>query len=503
MKNKIKNIVIVGGGTAGWMSAAAISNSLGAKNYNITLVESEQIGTVGVGEATIPLIKLFNNSLRINEDEFIRETKATFKLGIEFVDWKKLNHSYFHPFGNIGVDMDGVSFMHHWLRWRKAGGALDALAFNAEYVAAKENRFMRVKQPPGPKRLPDFNYAYQFDAGLYAGFLRRYSEARGAERVEGKVVCAHQNADTGYIDSIELEDGRLIDGDLFVDCSGFKGLLIEGLYNAGYSDWSHWLPVNSAVAVPSENVGEIAPYTRATAREAGWQWKIPLQHRTGNGYVYSDKYISDDEATAKLLSNLDGSPLAEPRVLKFKTGIRNKSWVKNCIAIGLSAGFLEPLESTSIHLIQRAIFKLLASFPKDEFNEILIKRFNREMEAEYVEVKDFLIAHYVVTERDDTPFWRYIKNMDIPDSLTEKFEVFRSRGEVMAGNDAFFKEVSWFAVLYGQGLIPESYHPVADSLTEDELRLRLTKIRSGVEKRVEMMPLHSEFIFNSGLAGRS
>ncbi|WGO97466.1 tryptophan 7-halogenase [Saccharophagus degradans] len=500
MANKIKNIVIVGGGTAGWMTAAAISNSMGPKNYSITLVESAEIGTVGVGEATIPPIKSFNNALKINEDEFVRETKATFKLGIQFNDWRHLGHSYFHPFGNVGVDMDGVSFMHHWLRWRDEGGSLDAFAFNPEYTAAMQSKFMRVTQEPGPKRLPDFHYAYQFDAGLYAKYLSDYAQLRGVKCVEGKVVEVGQNPETGYIESLRLEDGVLIQGDFFVDCSGFRGLLIEQTLNAGYCDWSQWLPVDRAVACPSENsVGDIVPYTKATAKRAGWQWAIPLQHRTGNGYVYCSDFASDDEAAQELLSGLGENPLAEPRVLKFKTGIRKKSWIKNCVAIGLSSGFLEPLESTSIHLVQRAIFKLLAAFPKDHINEILIERFNREMEAEFIDVKDFLIAHYVTSERTDSPFWEHVRSMRIPDSLSDKFELFRSRGEVMTTSDSLFQEVSWFAVLHGQGVESSGYHPVADTISEDELRLRFTKIRSGVQKRVASMPKHTEYLRQSGL----
>ncbi|MGL6162207.1 tryptophan halogenase family protein [Microbulbifer sp.] len=494
MQNKIKNIVIVGGGTAGWMTAAALSRAMGTQLYNITLVESEQIGTVGVGEATIPLIKFFNNMLGLDEDEFVRETKATFKLGIEFKDWKTHNHSYFHPFGNIGVNMKGVNFMHFWLRWRAQGGKLDFLAFNAESAAAEAKRFMRVGAQPGPKLLPDINYAYHFDATLYAAYLRRYAEQRGTQRIEGKIVNVTQHPDSGYIESLQLDNGQTVAGDLFIDCSGFKGLLIEEVYKTGYTDWSHWLPVNSAAAVPSENTGDLFPYTLTTAREEGWQWRIPLQHRTGNGYVYCDHYISDDEAASKLLNNLDGKPLAEPRTLKFTTGIRNKFWVKNCVAIGLSSGFLEPLESTSIHLIQRAIFQLLELFPKNEISDLLSNRFNHEMQTEYVETKDFLIAHYAVTEREDTPFWHYVKNMELPDSLKEKLEMFRLRGEVMADKDAFFNEVSWFSVLFGQGLRPEGYHPVADTLSEDELSTRLTKVRAGVQKRVEMMPSHSTYL---------
>jgi len=493
--NKIKKIVIVGGGTAGWMAAAALSKVITCRNHSITLVESEQIGTVGVGEATVPMISLFNNKvLGIDENEFMRETNATFKLGIEFVDWKKLGHSYFHPFGLIGIDMDGISFTHYWLRWQKSGGNLDYSKFNAEIEAARANKFMRTAHEIGPKLMPDINYAFQFDASLYAAYLRRYSEKRGVIRQEGMIVKANQNPDSGYIESVELADGNRVEGDFFIDCSGFKGLLIEQTYNAGYHDWSEWLPVNRAVAVPCESVDKLLPYTRATAREAGWQWRIPLQHRIGNGYVYSNEFISDDEASEKLLQRLDGKAQREPKTLGFVTGIRKKCWIKNCVAIGLANGFLEPLESTSIHLVQVSISKLLTMFPRDYFDEKLINRFNDEMHSEYDGVKDLLIAHYKVTEREDTDFWRYVKNMSIPDSLQEKLESFRARGEVISRPTEFFKETSWFSILMGQGIFPESYHSVADAISEDELRLRLTKVRSGIQNRVALMPEHADFI---------
>lgn len=490
----INKIVIVGGGTAGWMTAAALSKVFGAHRLGISLIESEQIGTVGVGEATIPMIQLYNRVLGLDENEFVRETNATFKLGIEFVDWRRPGHSYFHPFGMLGVDMDGINFIHYWLRWQKSGGGLHYSHFNAETEAARAKRFMRVEGETGPMTMPNINYAFQFDASLYAAYLRRYSEKRGVRRIEGKIVDVMQDTDNGNIRMLKLENGESIDGDFFIDCSGFRGLLIEQIYKAGYEDWSHWLPVNRAAAVPCESAGELLPFTKSIAREAGWQWRIPLQHRIGNGYVYCDRFISDDEAAAKLLARLDGPARAEPKTLRFVTGRRKKCWIKNCLAIGLSSGFLEPLESTSIHLVQVAIAKLLAMFPKEGLNERLINRFNNEMAFDYNDVKDFLIAHYKVTEREDTPFWRYVKHMEIPDSLQEKLDIFRARGEVMARQGELFRETSWFAVLAGQGLMPESYHPVADAISEDELRLRLTKIRTGIQNRINGMPSHKDFI---------
>ena len=496
--NRIRDIVIVGGGTAGWMATAALSKVMGTEQYNLTVVESEQIGTVGVGEATIPMILLFNQVLGLDEEEFVRETNGTFKLGIEFRDWRRLNHSYFHPFGLYGTDMDGVPFHHFWLRWSKAGGNSDSGRFNAETEAARLNRFMRTMD--GNNTLPKINYAYQFDAARYAAYLRRFSEKRGAQRIEGKITQVHQDPQSGFITSVELEDGQRVRGDLFIDCTGFRGLLIEQTLKAGYDDWSAWLPANRAVAVPCERTAELTPYTRSTAREAGWQWRIPLQHRTGNGYVFCDQFISEDEATAKLMSRLDGAPRAEPRVLRFVTGRRKKSWEKNVVAMGLSSGFLEPLESTSIHLIQVAISKLLAYFPRDFIDPKLADAFNREMEFDYTNVKDFLIAHYKVTEREDTPFWAYCKHMDIPDSLKTRLAVFKERAETMVRHHELFKEGSWFAVLTGQGLIPDSYHPIADVISDDELRQRLSRIRTAIQDRVNGMPSQDAYLAQGPLS---
>lgn len=495
-KNKIRNIVIVGGGTSGWMVASVFAKVLGCNNYTITLVESEQIGTVGVGEATIPIINLFNGILGLNEDEFVRETNATFKLGIEFVNWGKIGKTYFHPFGSLGVDMEGISFNHFWMRWKSSGGGLDYSKFSIETEAARANKFIRTNSETGPAYMPKINYAFQFDASLYANYLRRYSELRGVKRIEGKITQVKQHADSGYIESVMLENGTAIEGDFFIDCSGFRGLLIEQTLKAGYEDWSQWLPVNKAVAVPCESAGPLLPFTRATAQEFGWQWRIPLQHRTGNGYVFCDKFLSVDEATETLLSRLDGKATASPRVLSFVTGVRKKCWIKNCVAVGLASGFLEPLESTSIHLVQVVIAKLLSMFPKDNISDFVVDRFNREMLHEYTDIKDFLIAHYKVSEREDTEFWRYVKHMNIPATLQEKLDTFRTRGDVMVKLDELFKEQSWFSVLVGQGLYPESYHPIADVVSDDDLRIRLTQIRTGIQNRLNMMQLHEEFIGN-------
>ncbi|MES1156773.1 MAG: tryptophan halogenase family protein [Alphaproteobacteria bacterium] len=491
-KKPIRNFVVVGGGSAGWMTAAALAKVLGQQSYSVTLVESDLIGIVGVGEATIPMIQMYNTTLGIDENEFVRETNATFKLGIEFVDWRNLGQKYFHPFGMYGVDMDGINFMHFWMRWTRSGGGSTEIArFNAETEAAKVGKFMRTMDPQ--PQLPRVNYAFQFDASRYAAYLRRFAEARGCQRIEGQIVKVHQNAESGFIEKLELKDGCMVEGDFFIDCSGFRGLLIEDTYKAGYEDWSQWLPVNRAAAMPCALDGPPVPYTRATAREAGWQWRIPLQHRIGNGYVFCNEFISEDEAMAKLSSRLDGQKLADPRLLKFVTGTRRKAWMKNCVAIGLSSGFLEPLESTSIHLGQVGISKLLAYLP-GEITDSLIDKYNREMHHEYSSVRDFIIAHYKVTEREDTPFWRRCKYMDIPDTLKAKLELFRTRGEVHPNSNELFKETSWFAVLCGQGMVPEAYHPIADVISDDELKLRLSRIRTGVAERVNGMPAHHDFI---------
>ena len=490
----IKHIVIVGGGTAGWMAAAGLAKSAGTQQRRITLIESEEIGTVGVGESTIPPIQLFNRLLGIDEDEFVRETNATFKLGIQFLDWRRVGHTYFHNFGLLGADLKtGIQFNHYWLRWLKSGGDPDQLRFSVEAEAARLGKFGRAEQTQGGA-LPNVNYAFQFDASTYAAYLRRYCERRGVVRKEGKVVNVRQDGESGYIEAVDMADGSTVAGDFFIDCTGFRGLLIEGIYNAGFEDWSHWLMNDRAAAVPAQRMAEPSPYTVARARGAGWQWRIPLQHRTGNGYVFSSEHISDDEAASQLVESLEGTHLADPKVLRFKAGRRKKSWVKNCMALGLSSGFLEPLESTSIHIIQVGVSKFLDYFPHHRPDQFLIDRFNEEMSFQYETIRDFIIAHYKVTEREDTPYWTYCKNMSIPDSLAEKIELFRTRGEVKPKTSDLFSEVSWLAVLYGQGIVPEGYHPIADSMSEDDLELTLARIRSAIKQRLNQLPSHKDFI---------
>lgn len=492
-QNRIRRITIVGGGTAGWMSAATFARILGPDYAEITLVESDEIGTVGVGEATIPQMATFNRMLGIDEDEFLRETKGSFKLGIEFVDWGRLGHRYFHPFGQIGVHMEGVSFHAFWLRAHQAGLVERIEDWSLQATGGARGKFMRAINA-GRSPLSDIAYAFHFDAGLYARYLRRYAEARGVRRQEGKITHVHQHPETGFIEAVELADGRRVEGELFIDCSGFRGLLIEEVLKAGYVDWSHWLPCDRAVAVPCEGLEAMTPFTRSTARKAGWQWRIPLQHRIGNGHVFCSGYVSDDEAASVLLANLDGKPLADPRFLRFQTGHRRQVWIKNCVAIGLSSGFLEPLESTSIWLIQSGLSRLMAMFPDRDFDPATIARYNRILATEYAEIRDFLILHYKATERDDSPFWDYCRTMPVPDRLQEKMDVFREHGRTFRENEELFNDTSWFAVMWGQLMKPKAYDPVADVLSLAETRERLDHIRAAISNSADYMPLHRDFI---------
>jgi tryptophan halogenase len=491
----ISKVVIVGGGTSGWMCAAALARMIEHAGVSVTLIESDEIGTVGVGEATIPSIRTFNGLLGLDENDFIRNTQGTFKLGIEFVDWRRQGSRYIHPFGTYGVDLQAIKFHQFWLKLRQLGDAgLGELAhYNLCTVAAMQNRFMRPKGGP-ESVLAALRYAFHFDAGLYAKYLRRYSEARGVVRIEGRIVNVNLRPDDGFISGVTLQDGRLVEGELFLDCSGFRGLLIAQTLNVGFEDWSHWLPCNRAVAVPCESVAPLQPYTRSTADAAGWRWRIPLQHRIGNGYVYCDEFISDEAARTRLLSQLDGTARAEPRVLSFTAGHRRKFWDKNCIAIGLAGGFIEPLESTSIHLVQSGIAKLLALFPDRAFTSAEIKAYNRDITEQYRRVRDFIVLHYKATERDDTPFWRRCRNMQIPDSLQEKIDVFRSKGRALPSAEDLFTEHSWIAVLLGQGATPKGYDPLVDSLPLANLRNFVRHAKDVTAKTAAAMPMHQAFI---------
>jgi tryptophan halogenase len=485
---RIRSIVIVGGGTAGWMTAAALSKALAPDEAEIILVESDEIGRVGVGEATIPPITTFNQLLGVDESEFLRETKGSIKLAIEFVNWVRPGHRYLHPFGQFGVDIEAVKFHQFWRKLDLMGQAAPLEDYCLSAVAAKLGRFDWPS--PDPRSvLSQLKYAYHFDASLYARFLRAYAEKRGVKRVEGKIIQVHQNGETGFIESVELAGGRRVAGEFFVDCSGFRGLLIAQTLGAGFEDWSHWLPNDRAVATQCESAGpEITPFTRATAHKAGWQWRIPLQHRIGTGYVFSSSHISDDEATATLLANLDGPPVHDPWILKFKGGRRERFWDKNVLAVGLAGGFMEPLESTSIHLIQAGITRLLALFPDRRFSKVEAGEYNRLMISQYERIRDFIILHYKATERDDSAYWDYCRNMAIPETLATKIELFRARGRLFRFEDELFADANWIAVMIGQGIVPEAYDPLADAVDIRAVKDSADRMRDLFHRAAESLP---------------
>jgi len=488
----LRNIVIAGGGTAGWMAAAALSRLKANGVTTITLVESDEIGTVGVGEATIPPIKNFNGLLGIDEHDFLRHTQGTYKLGIEFVAWGTEGERYIHPFGKYGADVEGIKFHHIWLRQRALGLNIPYEDLCLSIVAARANKFA----PPNPdprSPLSTLDYAFHFDAALYARYLRNYAEARGVLRHEGKIARVEQRADDGFITALRLEDGQLIEGDFFVDCSGFRGLLIEETLRAGYEDWSQWLPCDSAVAMPCGRTEPLLPYTRSTARAAGWQWRIPLQHRTGNGYVYCSDYISDDEAAATLRANLDGEVLGEPRQLRFTTGRRKSAWVKNCVSLGLASGFLEPLESTSIHLMQTGISKLLALLPDNSHPAHERDEYNRLAALQWETVRDFIILHYKLNARPGA-YWQHCAAMDVPATLKRKIELFRHAGRMFRYDDELFTDSNWSAVMLGQGLMPTSCDALADTQDAAHMAGLLTQMRDVFRQTAMQMPTHQAYI---------
>lgn len=487
----LRNIVIVGGGSAGWMAAAALSRALSSQ-CRITLIESDEIGIVGVGEATIPPIKLFNQLVGIDETDFMRRTQGTFKLGIEFVDWARKGQRYFHPFGPHGPAFDMAPLHQYWLRSREQPGMPGLDEFSMAWAAASRGRFGKPVNDPRNVQ-STFEFAYHFDASLYAKYLREVSESRGVVRAEGKIVQVDLRPGDGFVEQVRLADGRTFGADLFIDCSGFRGLLIEEALGTGYEDWTHWLPCDRALAVPCTSAGELTPYTRSTAREAGWQWRIPLQHRIGNGYVYCSQFLTQEQATQTLMSNLDGDPLAQPRLLKFTTGRRRLFWNRNVVALGLASGFMEPLESTSLHLIQSGISRLLALFPDRDFDPLTVAEFNRIGIQEFERIRDFLILHYKLTQRSDAPLWRHCAAMAIPDSLQHKIDHFRSRGRLVSDGPELFGPASWLAVHVGQLNLPERHDALVDLRPVDGDGV-LSRIHAAMVQAAQAMPRHEEFI---------
>jgi tryptophan 7-halogenase len=485
-RRRIHKVVIAGGGTAGWMVAASLSKLLG-KTLDITLVESELIGTVGVGEATIPTLLTLHELLKIDEKEFLAAVRGTFKLGISFENWRDVDEDYIHSFGWTGQDCWAAGFQHFWLKGRKLGIAREFGEYCKEWVAARQNRFAVLPNH-------QLNYAYHIDASQYAVYLRGMAEAHGTVRKEGKIDRVHVDPESGYIAALEMDSGERIEGDLFIDCTGFRGLLIEQTLHVGFEDWTHWLPCNSAVAVQTEAVGPPIPYTRSIARESGWQWRIPLQHRVGNGLVFSSRFWSDDEAIDLLTRHIEGKPLTEPRIIRFNAGQRRKHWHKNCVAMGLASGFIEPLESTSIHLIQRAAIRLMQLFPYDGIRQPDVDEFNEQMKTEIEHIRDFIVLHYHVTKRADSPFWRHCRSMEIPDSLTHRIELFKQTGRVFKVPGELFGENSWIQVMLGQGLMPEQYHPIVNMMSDEELERFLTGIHGAAHKLVSQLPEHQRFI---------
>jgi tryptophan halogenase len=482
----VKRVVIAGGGTAGWVAAAALIKQLGPL-IDITLVESDEIGTVGVGESTIPTTRAFHGLLGIYEQAFIRATTSTFKLGIEFENWGRIGDRYFHAFGSVGKSVWMADFQHFWLEAKRQGFGGDYGDYSLEQQAALAGKFATSEGST-------LGYAYHLDATAYAKFLRGLAEPAGVKRVEGKIAQVEQNAETGFVEALVLESGARIEGDLFIDCTGFRALLIERTLKTGFNDWSEWLATNAAVVVQTESTGPALPYTRAIAHEAGWRWRIPLQHRVGNGLVYCSDYMSDDEARAKLLADSEGEPLFEPRLLRFKAGGRKQVWNKNVVAMGLSSGFIEPLESTSIHLIKIAVTRLIQSFPFDGITDSMVERFNAQSSRELEHVRDFIILHYKATERDDSPFWRRCRDMAIPDSLAQRIALFRENAMAYQGSDELFRIDSWIMVMLGQGIEPQAYHHIAEMMEPEKLKQALTDLKGGIAAELAKLPPHQQFV---------
>lgn len=492
-RSRIRRIIVVGGGTAGWMSAAVLSRFLQPQGTDICVIESDEIPTVGVGEATVPAIHALNGLLGFDERDFITKTQGAIKLGIEFRDWVLPGSSHCHYFGDFGASIEGIAPHHHWLKLRQLG---DTTSIYDYCLPAVAGRLLKFAPPPrdSASEASSYKYAYHFDAALYGRYLRAYAEGRGVRRLEGKVVDVTVRGEDGFIETLTLASGERVGADLFIDCSGFRGLLIEQKLQTGYVDWSQWLPCDRAVAVATESAGDFTPYTTSTARAAGWQWRIPLQHRVGNGYVYCSNHVSDDEAASTLLANVAGRALAEPRVLRFTAGHRRRFWDRNCVAIGLAAGFMEPLESTSILLIQTGIARLIELFPDLTFDPVVIDEYNRVTLNEYERIRDFLVLHYHATQRSDAPLWDYVRTMRIPESLQYRIDVFRSCGRVVQHSEESFLEPSWVAIFAGQQIIPKRYDPLVDNIDDERLRRGMLHRRTQLRRIAEAMPTLREFV---------
>ena len=483
MSKNIRKVVILGGGTAGWMTAAILSKSL--TKLDITLIESEQIGTIGVGEATIPSLHFFNDMLGINSSEFSKQTSGTFKLGIQFEGWHKKNEKYFHAFGTTGTGMWAADFHEYWKRGIELGIAKPFSHYNFEAQAAKSNKFAHQQG--------ELNFAYHLDASLYSTLLQKEAVKHGVTRVEGIVDHVNTCPESGHITQLTLDNKQTVCGDLFIDCSGFTGLLINKTLHTPFVDWSHWLPMDRAIAVQTELQQTPVPYTRSIAHTSGWQWRIPLQHRMGNGIVYSSKYMSDDDAMRLLLNSVEGDTLTTPRKIQFKTGYRQQLWNKNCIAIGLAGGFIEPLESTAIHIMQQGIMQLIKHFPSNGINEIDVTQYNDYMSRDYAEIRDFIILHYCQTERKDSEFWEFCQNMDIPASLKQRMDMFKQTGRFIPKPYEIFGD-SWLQVMIGQGLIPNQHHVLADELSEQELNDFLSNSEKNIQEKVNHLPSHYDYL---------
>ena len=489
----LRRILIAGGGSSGWMTAALFAR-LFQGLYDVVLVESAEIGTIGVGEATIPAIKKYNELLGLDENEFITRTQGTFKLGIQFNGWLNGQDSYIHGFGVIGQDWEWLRMHHYWLKAHELGRAGDFADYSINTAAALKNKFLRSQPNMADSPLAHIAHAFQFDAALFAKFLSGYAQDRGVRRREGMIVDVTLRPDDGFIQSVTMADGEVIEADLFIDCSGFRGLFINQALGVEFEDWSHWLPCNRAIAVPCERSEDFTPYTRSTAHGAGWQWRIPLQHRTGNGHVFSTRFMDDAEAEKILLANIDGKPLADPFKVDFKAGKRRQLWHKNCVAVGLAGGFLEPLESTSLHLVQSGIIRLVRLLPDGGFNPANVAEFNRQSDFEYERIRDFIILHYKATTRADTPFWDYCRTMELPETLQRKIDLWMANGRIFREDEELFSEESWIQVFLGQGMIPRGYDPLVQIKSDVQIAQFLGNIQSVIGKCVDVMPSHADYV---------